>query len=263
MPGIRAPSSGKPMVDLWLAELERMSGGVCARSHEAGEIIFAPQVDPDNVFLLVVGAIRLFRISADGRELCTRYVGPSEIFGEEGALRGVMRKEFAEAVSPSRTVSLRVEVFRQILIAQPTLALQVATQLDRHLGRIKDRMESMIVADAVGRVARGLLELAEGFGKHDRSGPGIAIDIPLTQEELANFVGTSRQTVNATLRRFEEEGLTAREHRRIVVLNREQLVRAACSGSERAFSSRSRSHSLRRASTLESIPRLAAGYVHP
>jgi CRP-like cAMP-binding protein len=87
----------------------------------------------------------------------------------------------------------------------------------------------MVFRDARGRVARALLELAEDFGRLE--GMHLTIDLPLTQSELATFAGTTRQTVNASLRQFEREGVTTRERRRIVVLKREHLRRAASGSS--------------------------------
>jgi len=202
-----------------------------SRSHHysPGEMIFAPTPQPNAVYLVEQGLVRIYRLAASGAETTFGYVWPGEVFGELVLFGVTSRKSFAEAVRSSTVRSVPRAVFARLLEARPTLVLAVTKQIGGRLRRIENRVEHLAFRSVRSRLAQILLELAEDFGQRE-SVAGVRIDVPLTQGELATLVGSVRQTVNMALREFEQEGWIGRAGRHLVLLKRDELQRVADSG---------------------------------
>lgn len=214
----------------WLGELdaserEKLRSASSWRDHGPGDVVFAPDPTPDSLYLLEDGLVRIFRISEEGSETTFGYVVPGEVFGELAAFGDYPRESFAQAVSRSRVWKLPRQAFQTTVGARPALVAEVTRQIGERLKRIEARVENLVFRDVRSRVAHMLLELAEDFG--EPADEGILLRIALTQAELATLVGSTRQTVNATLRELQAEGLIGRRGARLLLLKTDGLRRAA------------------------------------
>jgi len=207
------------------AEREALSSASIVESHGAGAIIFEPNPHPQHVRLLEGGLVRIYRISSEGAETAFGYAAPGEILGELACFEDVARESYACAIRPSRVRKIPVESLRQLLTSRSELALAMTRQIALRFKRIESRVESLVLRDARARVAQILIELAEDFGK-PREGDGVAIDIEITQAELATLVGITRQTANMYLREFEEQQVVSRSKRHLTV-HRSEVLEAA------------------------------------
>jgi CRP/FNR family cyclic AMP-dependent transcriptional regulator len=201
-----------------LAELER---GATQKRFARGEMIFAPTPTPSSIYLLQSGLTRVYRLSESGGETSLGYVTPGEVFGELSTLGEYPRDSFAQAVRPCFVWKIPRDGFRRLLGSRPMLAVEVLKQIADRLKRIENRVEDLVFRDVRTRVARMLSELESDFGRGDEG--HRVIDLPITQGELATLVGATRQTVNQTLREFEEQGVVGRENRRLVLRDRAAL----------------------------------------
>lgn len=204
----------------WLSELpaedlEKLQSVSIARAYAASEMIFVPDSEPHELFVLERGLVRIFRLSREGAETTFGYVAPGEAFGELAVFGDYRRESFAQATRASRVWKIPGTAFRQLLTTRPNLVLAVTRQIGARFKRIESRVEDLVFRDARSRVAHILLELAEDFGREEAGLVVIGIDI--TQAELATLVGITRQTANGCLRDFENEGLTTRRGRHIVL----------------------------------------------
>jgi CRP-like cAMP-binding protein len=211
--------------ELSVDEIGRLRGASVYREYGAGETICAPETHPRSLYLLERGLVRIYRISIGGTETSFGYVTSGEVFGEMAAFGDYPRESYAQAVRPSRVWRISGVVFRSLLVAQPELGFEIARQIATRLKRVESRVENLVFRDARARVANILLELASDFGR--TSGGRVAIEVDISQGELATLVGSTRQTINATLREFEREGWLGREGRRLVLLEPEPLRRIA------------------------------------
>jgi CRP-like cAMP-binding protein len=190
-----------------------------------GQYVCAPSPRPRTLFLLERGRVRLFRLSPQGAESTLFYVRPGEFFGESAALGGP-RADFADVAMPSTVWAIDAKVFIDVVLSQAESALTFAQQIHARLLRAQDRIEDSVFRDARARVAGGVLRLAFDFGSHDPLAP-VVIDFGMTQAELGILVGLSRQEVNRRLCQLQDEGLIRLAKRRILVLDRAGLERAA------------------------------------
>jgi CRP-like cAMP-binding protein len=214
----------------WLRELpgeevERLRRASRHRDYDRGATIFTPESHPHSVYLLESGLARIYRLSKQGAETTFGYVAPGEVFGELTLFGDFPRESFAHAVRRSRVWKVPRESFQQLIVRRPSIAMEVTRQIGERLKRIENRVEDLVFRDVRSRVAHILIELARDFGRGQ--GGEVLLELELTQSELATLVGSTRQTVNASLRELEQQGLVRRDGRRLRLVEPAELERVA------------------------------------
>ena len=203
--------------------LEQVAGRTRVRTVDKGQTIFVQDEPGDRMFVLAEGAVKLVVRSEKGEVVELARRGPPATFGEVALLDGGPRSATAEAVERSTLLVIT----RDDLIGLLRSDLQVVDAVLKSLGamvRHADRLAGdLVFLDLQGRLARRLLELA-GTGKRDGDHPRTG---RLTQTELANMVGGSRQSVNLALRTLEERGCIRQVGLTIELLDPDELRRRA------------------------------------
>lgn len=190
-----------------------------------GEILFSEGDDGDQLYVVTEGKIKLGRTSPDGRENLLAILGPGQMFGELSFFDPGPRSATATAVTDVELKSLGHEALSPVLNAHPDVAHALLNQLAGRLRRTNEVVGDLVFSDVPGRVAKALLDLASRFGR--RADDGIHVNHDLTQEELAQLVGASRETVNKALADFASRGWLRLEPRSVVILDLERLQRRA------------------------------------
>ncbi len=204
---------------------EALRANVSKTSIERGETLFSEGDDGDRLYVVLDGKIKLTRTAADGRENLLSVLGPSEMFGELSLFDPRPRTASAIAVTDVTMAGFGHDDLRPWLTGRPRVAMQLLGALAQRLRRTNDVMADLVFTDVPGRVAKALLDLADRFGKQREDGLHVHHD--LTQEELAQLVGASRETVNKALADFAGRGWMRIEARAVVVLDKERLERRA------------------------------------
>ena len=190
-----------------------------------GQTIFAPMPDPDAVFILVQGLVRIYRLSSEGAEFTLGYVKPGEVFGELAAYDSQPRESFARAIDNCIVLKVPVSLFRDLMQSVPNLGFSVTKQIARRFKRIERRAEDLVFRSVAARLAATLLMLKEDFGD-DRDGH-FYIRLHLTQAEFATLIGAARPTVNQTFHQFRTAGLATFEKGHVVILDAAGLRKVA------------------------------------
>lgn len=190
-----------------------------------GQRLFDEGDNGDRLYVVLDGKMKLTRAAPDGRENLLSVVGPGEMFGELSLFDPRPRTASAVAVTDCRLAALPHDELRPWLTGRPQVAVTLLRALARRLRRANDVMADLVFTDVPGRVAKALLDLAERFGKEKDDGLHVHHD--LTQEELAQLVGASRETVNKALADFAGRGWLRIEARAVVVLDVDRLQRRA------------------------------------
>lgn len=188
-----------------------------------GQTLFSEGETGDRLYVVLEGKIKLTRTAPDGRENLLSVLGPSEMFGELSLFDPRPRTASAIAVTECRLAGLGHDDLRPWLTAHPEVAVQLLRALAQRLRKTNDVMADLVFTDVPGRVAKALLDLAERFGQPSESGLHVHHD--LTQEELAQLVGASRETVNKALADFAGRNWLRIEARAVVILDIERLRR--------------------------------------
>lgn len=190
-----------------------------------GEILFNEGDDGDQLYVVTEGKVKLGRTSPDGRENLLAILGPGQMFGELSFFDPGPRSATATAVTDVELKSLGHATLSPVLNAHPDVAHALLNQLAGRLRRTNEVVGDLVFSDVPGRVAKALLDLASRFGR--RADDGVHVNHDLTQEELAQLVGASRETVNKALADFASRGWLRLEPRSVVILDLERLQRRA------------------------------------
>ena len=190
-----------------------------------GERLFGEGDDGDCVYVVLDGKIKLTRAAPDGRENLLGVIGPGEMFGELSLFDPRPRTASASAITDARLAALAHDKLLIWLTGRPEVALHLLRALAQRLRRANDVMADLVFTDVPGRVAKQLLDLAGRFG--EQQDDGLHVNHDLTQEELAQLVGASRETVNKALADFVARGWIHLSARSVVLLDTDRLRKRA------------------------------------
>jgi len=192
---------------------------------ERGDVLFREGDPGDSLYVIGEGKIKLGRTSADGRENLVAILGPGEMFGELSLFDPGPRTMTATAVAETQLMGLRNDSLTGLLSGRPEVSKTLLAALAQRLRRTNEQLADLVFTDVPGRVAKALLDLADRFGRPVEDGVMVSHD--LTQEELAQLVGASRETVNKALADFATRGWLKLEARAVRILDVERLQRRA------------------------------------
>ncbi|HEY9349751.1 MAG TPA: Crp/Fnr family transcriptional regulator [Acidothermales bacterium] len=190
-----------------------------------GETLFREGDSGDCLYVITDGKIKLGRAATDGRENILAILGPGEMFGELSLFDPKPRTATAVAVVDSTLMSLGHEALDQLLTGRPAVAESMLAALAQRLRRTNESLADLVFSDVPGRVAKALLDLSTRFGV--QADDGLHVTHDLTQEELAQLVGASRETVNKALADFASRGWIRLEARAVVINDVDRLSRRA------------------------------------
>ena len=182
------------------------------RQWKRGAVIYREADPSESVIVLRSGRVKVSSDTASGTEVLLAVRGPGALLGELSAIDGGLMSATVTALEPVTALSVSTPDFERYLLGHARVSFLLMREVTRRL-RDADRKRIEFGAyDTTGRVAARLVELAERFG--ERSDEGLRINLPLSQDELAGWTGSSREAVTKALRTLREEGLitTGRLH---------------------------------------------------
>jgi CRP-like cAMP-binding protein len=186
-----------------------------------GSILFKEGDDGEHLYVIVDGKLKLGTSSGDGRENLLSILGPGEMFGELSLFDPGPRTSTATAVTDAKLLSLSHEKVIPWLKQNPEVSLQLLTRLSQRLRRTNEAVGDLVFSDVPGRVAKALIDLGDRFGK--TTPEGLLVNHDLTQEELAQLVGASRETVNKALADFAGRGWLKLDGRSVLIADVDRL----------------------------------------
>ncbi|WP_295624734.1 CRP-like cAMP-activated global transcriptional regulator GlxR [uncultured Corynebacterium sp.] len=190
-----------------------------------GTTIFNEGEPGDRLYIIIDGKVKLARHSSDGRENLLTIMGPSDMFGELSIFDPGPRTSSAVCVTEVTAASMNSDLLHQWINDHPDISGQLLRMLARRLRRTNNSLADLIFTDVPGRVAKALLQLANRFGTQE--GANVRVTHDLTQEEIAQLVGASRETVNKALAEFAHRGWIRLEGKSVVICDTERLARRA------------------------------------
>lgn len=187
-----------------------------------GETIFREGDDGRAMYIIVRGKVKLARTARDGRENLLALLGVGDMFGELSVFDPGPRLSRAHAVEDSVVYELPKEVLDEWLDDHLEMSRHMLRALAQRIRRTSNTMADLIFSDVPGRVAKAILDLGHRFGRMERG--HVTVRHGLTQEELAQLVGASRETVNKALADFVSRGWIRLEGRSVVLLDVDRLT---------------------------------------
>jgi CRP/FNR family cyclic AMP-dependent transcriptional regulator len=203
-------------------ELLRLERCAEERQIRGRQVVFLFEQKYEAVFLLVSGRIKLLRCSPGGREVTLSLVNPLELFGEAGLYSSATTYPYsAEALEDSMVYSFRRSEFESTLQSSPDALLQLFKLQALSRQSADARLTDFIFYDVTARLARLLVTLSRTYGRSTKL--GMLLKLKATHQELANLIGSTRETTTLILSEFRRRGLIEFAGRKIIVLEPEQL----------------------------------------
>ncbi len=215
------PAPGTFLDLLTLAEREALGAVGRERAFPRGSVLMYQDEPSDRIVILLAGRVKVTRIEGDGRESLLSIRDPGDVLGELSFVDGQPRIATVTSIEPVRALLTTPEELRRHLEQTPRVAVVL---LQIVVGRFREstlKRTQFANIDTMGRLAARIVELAERYG--EREGDAIAVETPLTREDLAAWTGASRAGAAEALRQLRELGWIDTQRRKLLVLDIEAL----------------------------------------
>jgi CRP/FNR family transcriptional regulator, cyclic AMP receptor protein len=201
--------------DLSPREMEELNRITTMSTVPKGRVFYRPEEPGEVLFILKEGKVQLYRISPEGKKLVITTLGPHTLFGEMALLGTKMHNTFAEAVEDCLICVMSRTDLERLILNKPQVALRILAVTGKRLRDAEERLENMAFKGIPARLASLLLRLSEEQASIDITG--------LTHQDLAESVGTYRETATQVLNDLKNDGLIEIGRKRITILDGERL----------------------------------------
>ena len=204
-----------------LEEFERAGLRAVERRFDPKDTIFTPGDPDDQLYFLLSGTVRLYKIYGDYKEATTALLKDSGVFGKLNLVEGRWQDVFAEAVTEARVASIQKAALERVIKSDPEFALRLFSSLSERLRQSDEVIESLLHREVSTRLATLLVNLGDRFGEDD------LIDVRLTHQDLANMIASTREAVSKVMSELQRDGVIETRNRRIAILDRGALSKRA------------------------------------
>ena len=194
-----------------------------------GEAVFRQGDPAANLFVVVVGQLRVAQTTADGQQVIIRYIGSGDLVGYSVLSSRDSYANTATAVDDTHVMGWTASSVRHLLETHPGIALNALAIIGARYQELQDRLRQHATENVERRIAHAVLRLAKQAGR--RTPQGIEIAFPVTRQDLAEMAGTTLHTVSRTMSAWEERDLVHSQRRRVVVKQHDVLVEIATGSS--------------------------------
>ncbi|MBF2051876.1 MAG: Crp/Fnr family transcriptional regulator [Candidatus Sericytochromatia bacterium] len=204
--------------------MQRIASIMLEKSYSRKSIVFHEGDHGDTLYIIKSGRVKIAKVAIDGREKTLTIMQPGDFFGEMAIFDNLPRSATAEAIDNDvRLFGLNKKDFERLVHEYPSIALRIMKDLTRRIRQINQQIEDLAFKDVHGRVSSTLFQLLET--EEQIRGQQLNC-LRMTHQDLANMVGSSRETVTRALNRLQNEGIISISHQQIEILDREYLADA-------------------------------------
>ena len=191
------------------------------RSYDKGRIIFMEGEPGEAFFYVKSGRVKISKLSADGREHILHILGPGHLFAEVTLFSGLPYPATAEVMETSEIGIIRNFDLEKAIMGNPELALQLIKYLNNRLMEAQNKVRNLALYDTYARTAQAVIKLSEEHGKIVPR--GVELDLNISRQELANIVGTTRETCIRALMAFKKEKAIDIDKNTITIIDKDKL----------------------------------------
>ncbi|WP_243441464.1 Crp/Fnr family transcriptional regulator [Clostridium arbusti] len=192
------------------------------KKYKKGEIIFYEGDKGEAFFFVKSGKVKIYKTSLDGRDITLNILGEGSIFAEVTLFNDINYPATVEVLENSEIGMILNKDIEQMILNNTILALQIIKVLTKRLYRSQKTLKEMAFSDTYNRISRTLLDLCERHGK--KTELGIEIDTAITRQDIANMVGTSRETVSRVISELKKEKILDTSSKKIIVMDKNKLT---------------------------------------
>ena len=198
-----------------LEDFERAGIRVVERRFAPKDTIFAPGDPDDQLYFLLEGTVKLYKIYGDYKEATTALLKDSGVFGKLSLVEGRWQNVFAEAITDVQVASVQKSTLSEVIKRRPEFAMKLFFSFSERLRQSDEVIESLLHREVSVRLATLLLNLSDRFGEDN--GAGTVLDVHLTHQDLANMIASTREAVSKVMSEFQREGYIETRNRKIII----------------------------------------------
>lgn len=203
-------------------ELSRVSDLIIRKKYKKGELIIMEGTKLESMIIINTGKVKAYRNTSEGKEHILYIFSEGDFFGEKNLLLNQEATYNAEALEETGICTIQRKAFQDLIIEYPELGLKVMEELCSRLIRLENTVESMGTKSVETRINQVLLEFCDKYGREQLK--GILIELPLSREGIANYIGLTRETVTRKLNQLQEQGIIEMiGNKKIIILDKEAL----------------------------------------
>lgn len=207
------------------ADLEVFANQLEMTEIKRKQVVYLPGDPGESLYLIHGGRCKISKVTQDGKALTLAYLGPNEFFGEVALIDGQPRNEMAEALEHCLVSQVPYQIFNSLLTKHGHMALQFIKKISQQRNDLENKLEMLVFKDVTGKLAHLLLQLGKSYGVEESR--GLILALKITHQDLANLIGSTRETVSLTLSQFKKKRLIDTDGRKIILLDREN-IKALC-----------------------------------
>jgi CRP/FNR family transcriptional regulator len=205
------------------AELDLIYRSMSKRTYPPNTVIFFEEDVPDGLYLVMRGRVKISLMDENGREITLSTLKGGRFFGEMALFDESPRSADVETLEETDFLVLKKSHFLEMIEKSPSIARNILKEMSGRLREADDKIRNLALYDVAGRLARILIDIAKKEGVISKE-KNVATLPELSQQELANMIGTSRETVSRVLNRFQERGLVTITRKQIILHNIDSLL---------------------------------------
>jgi CRP/FNR family cyclic AMP-dependent transcriptional regulator len=209
------------LVDAPAEVLAKIAGTAETRSYRARQVVYLPGDRAVGVHFIASGRVKVSKVTRDGKELTLAYRTSGDFFGETCLLEGGPREEMIEAMENTTSVEVDRAGIDGLLADNAQVSYQFSRALITRWRGLQAKVEQLVFKDVGSKLAELLLRLGSEHGIEHRR--GLVLALKITHQEMANLIGSTRETVSLTLSQFKRKGLIQTEGRKVILTDREGL----------------------------------------
>ncbi len=191
-------------------EMLEIAGITSSRVLGKGELAYRAGEISNTMYVVHTGGIKLYRLTAGGREQVLQIIGPGEFIGELTLFSSLPLTDYAEALEETTLCVLEGPKLKELMGKYPQIAFKVLDELSRRLETAESRIEAISLGSVAERLAAAILDLAAGRNE---------VNLPMSKGDLASQLGMSQESLSRKLTEFHDEGLITLQGQRGIYIN--------------------------------------------
>lgn len=208
-------------IELDEGELAKLSEISITRSYRKNANVFMEGDPRQAVFFIHKGIIKIYKIDSDGNEQIVTFLKEGEMFPHTGFFDSSPYPATSTVVEPAELFVIPIQAFEQLMFDMPTIAIKVMRVMSEKIREFQSKLQAFVTQDVNRRIVSFLVRMADNQGV--RKDGGVTIDIPMTHQEFANMVGTTRETVNRVMNNLKKEGIIEMNRQGIEIYDEKRL----------------------------------------
>lgn len=208
---------------LSMDEISRVVNLIVRKKYAKGEMIVLEGSKPDALIIIHSGMAKAFKDTSEGREQILYVFSTGDFFGEKNLLRNQKATYHVAALEETMVCMIRKNDFQLLLKDSPEIGIKILEELVSRIERLELAVESMGTKNVEARISSVLIEFDEKYGREHPK--GRLVELPLSREGIANYIGVARETVSRKMSILQDEGIIEMiGNKKVVILDREALV---------------------------------------